>query len=221
MSRFRQWIWFIFGVGGAVTLSSAVLVTAPASAEATTAEERTLPASDAGSDALVGDASADAGSACPDGGCPPSEKARAERDAGEGDAIAEGKAPAQVDGEPKPRPTRVVVDSISFENGEVPRAQVSLEKLANQELAACASERGGVQGEGTVELKFLVRARGRAEGVDVGKVRNVPAAVVHCLATTLARRPIGAPSDEPVGVTATLKLIDDKAQERPKPGRTR
>lgn len=119
-------------------------------------------------------------------------------DAGAGDA---GSAPV--------RPTKVRVGSIAFDGGDVPRAKGALERLAKGVLAKCASERGGVRGSGSVELKFLVRARGRAEGVEVEKVKNVPRPVVDCLASTLARRPVGAPTSEPVGVTVVLELEDE------------
>ena len=117
---------------------------------------------------------------------------------------------------PQPRPTRVTLEGVTFENGEVPRAQRALEKLAEKELSACATANGGVSGQGTVELKFLVRSRGRAEGVEVAKARNVPPEVARCLAFTLSRRPVGAPSDEPVFVTAKFKLVEDKLAGKPK-----
>lgn len=110
--------------------------------------------------------------------------------------------------EVKVRPTKVAVGSIAFEGGDVPRAKTLLDRLAKGALSTCASERGGVRGSGTVELRFLVRASGRAEGVDVGKVKGVPRAVVECLASTLARRPVGAPTAEPVGVTIVLDVMD-------------
>lgn len=165
---------------------------------------------DAGSAPFASDAGSSGDAGCGDGGCAESEPSPPRADAG---AAESGKADAPDEREappPKPRPTRVLVDTVSFANGEVPRAQASLEKLAQQELSTCASQNGGVQGTGKVELKFLVRSRGRAEGVEVGRVQNVPPAVASCLAWTLARRPVGAPSDEPVFVTVTFKLIEEK-----------
>lgn len=202
--RLGQRIRAAFAAVGLVTLSVFVFASVPPSAAATVEEVQDHEVSDAGADVFTqGDASSGVG---PEAG------------PGDGGAITAPSDEAGDDRDVRPRLTRVVVESVVFANGEVPRAQASLDKLATQELAACATERGGVSGEGTVELKFLVRVRGRAEGVSVGRVRNVPPRVVDCLAWTLSRRPVGAPSDDPVGVTALLRLID-LGPANPKPAR--
>jgi hypothetical protein len=126
-----------------------------------------------------------------------------------GEPVLAADAGAEDAESPHLRPTKVRVGSISFDNGDVPRAKAVLERLAKGELSKCASEHGGVRGSGSVELKFLVRARGRAEGVDVGKVKGVPRAVVECLVNALARRAVGAPTTEPVGVTVVLELEEE------------
>ena len=58
----------------------------------------------------------------------------------------------------------------------------------------------------TIDLRFFVRAPGRAEGVDVDKVRGVSGDVVRCMTSVLARSYIGAPSDDPVGVAMTVRV---------------
>lgn len=204
VSRFGTWIGTAFGAGGCIAFSLVAFVATPAQAESTADEESPPPiVADAGSEQAP-DAS------CPDGGCDDAGVAKAKPPADDSEEPTEEKSP------PEPRPTRVSLDSIAFKNGEVPRAQRALERLAAKELSTCATENGGVAGQGTVELKFLVRARGRAEGVDLGRTRNVPPEVAKCLAFTLARRPVGAPSDEPVFVTARFKLVEDKAAAKPK-----
>lgn len=174
----------------------AMLVASPAWAEETAEPEPPQGEVDAGADGCQGGSCEDAGAKQPDDSTEPPK-----------------------DATPEPRPTRVTLESVSFQNGEVPRAERALEKLAEKELSACATANGGVVGQGSVELKFLVRSRGRAEGVEVAKARNVPPEVAKCLAFTLARRPVGAPSDEPVFVTARFKLVEDKAPAKSKKGR--
>lgn len=213
MPRLGQWIWATFGAGGLLALSTAAVISTPASAETKSAD-----AADAGSGPAVIDAGSPEDAGCGDPGCAESDRPRGEGDAGVADAGKQGPDAAsdEVAGDAGPtfRATQVSVVSVSFQNSEVPRAQASLERLASKELSACASENGGVEGQGSVELKFLVRARGRAEGVDVGRARNVPPAVASCLASTLSRRPVGAPSEEPVFVTVALKLVEEKSSAK-------
>jgi len=189
-------MWLAFGVGGCIVFSAVTLISTSARAEAAEDEERPPVVADAGAE--------QAPDPCANGAC--------------ADAGAPSTKPDDADdaGAPEPRPTRVSLESVTFDNGEVPRAQRSLEKLAEKELSICATESGGVAGQGTVELKFLVRVRGRAEGVEIGKARNVPPEVAKCLAFTLARRSVGAPSEEPVFVTAKFKLVEDKTATKPK-----
>jgi hypothetical protein len=102
----------------------------------------------------------------------------------------------------------VKVASVTFEAGEVPRAERVLDRLAKKELAACVSgPREGRPGQvAQVTLSFLVRARGRAEGVEVDKVRGVSAEAARCMAQVLARRAVGAPSSDPVGVKVVFDV---------------
>lgn len=202
VSRFGTWIRSAFGAGGCVAFSLVALISMPARADSKADEERPPVVADAGS--------GQAPDACQEGACDDAGASESKAPAQDSDKAGQAEAP------PEPRPTRVSLDSVTFGNGEVPRAQRSLERLADKELSACATENGGVSGQGTVELKFLVRARGRAEGVELGRTRNVPPEVAKCLAFTLARRPVGAPSDEPVFVTAKFKLVEDKAAAKPK-----
>lgn len=197
MSRIRQSVWAALIASGLASFST-LLLAPSASADTAIAEGRGSP--DAGTHERVPDASAPK---CADGGC-------SDADAGSSPEARDDAGDAgEEDAQPISRPTRVSVSSVSFRNGEVPRAQASLERLV-KELSACATENGGVKGEGSVELRFLVRARSRAEGVEVGRTRNVSPAVAQCIAWTVARRPMGAPSDEPVFVTAILTLTEEK-----------
>ncbi len=108
---------------------------------------------------------------------------------------------------PEPlRPTTVALSGVKFDGGEVPRAERVLQNLAKGELTRCASEHGGVGAAGRVEAQFLVRARGRIEGLELAPGKGVPAAIVACFTRSLERHAVGAPSSEPVGVTATFTL---------------
>ncbi|MBI5533175.1 MAG: hypothetical protein HY898_10690 [Deltaproteobacteria bacterium] len=98
------------------------------------------------------------------------------------------------------------VVSVSFENGAVGRAQGSLKKLAKK-MADCVVDEGGLKSQSArLKLMFLVRARGRAEGLIVASARNIPPKVVRCITKVIENQPVGTPSNDPVGVTALIEL---------------
>jgi len=104
------------------------------------------------------------------------------------------------------RPAVVSLEGLVFDGGDVPRAAAALDRMKGS-LARCAStETALTKNEGTIDLKFLVRAPGRAEGVDVDKARGLSGDVVKCMTSVLARSYIGAPSDDPVGVAITVRV---------------
>lgn len=107
------------------------------------------------------------------------------------------------------RPAVVTLEGPVFDSGEVPRAAASLERMKNAFARCAAAENALTKGEGTVDLRFLVRAPGRAEGVGADKARGLSADVVRCMTTVLARSYIGAPSDDPVGVGVTVRVRKD------------
>jgi outer membrane biosynthesis protein TonB len=74
-------------------------------------------------------------------------------------------------------------------------------------MAACIADHGGLSGKrGKIKLQFLVRARGRAEGVGVLSSTGVTDEAAACIVERLKNRMVGAPSADPVGVTVTLQL---------------
>jgi len=98
------------------------------------------------------------------------------------------------------------VVSVSFENGAVGRAHGSLKKLAHK-MADCVVDEGGLKSHSArLKLMFLVRARGRAEGLIVASARNIPPKVVRCITKVIENQPVGTPSNDPVGVTALIEL---------------
>jgi hypothetical protein len=108
------------------------------------------------------------------------------------DAGASGALPSVEIGAPK------------FDGGEVTKVEKSLGK-ASGDLARCVADHGGLLADaGSVKIQFLVRARGRAEGVEVLASKGVSAEAASCVRQTLRNKAIGAPSADPVGVTVTI-----------------
>jgi hypothetical protein len=69
------------------------------------------------------------------------------------------------------------------------------------------AEHGGLTGAtGTLKMQFLVRARGRAEGVEVMSAKGLTADAASCVRVLLKNKPIGPPRADPVGVTVTIAL---------------
>ena len=88
----------------------------------------------------------------------------------------------------------------------MPRADKALGKLAG-DIAKCVGDHGGLSGDaGSLKVQFLVRARGRAEGVEVTGARGVSAEASACVRVLLKDKAIGAPTADPVGVTVTVTL---------------
>jgi hypothetical protein len=105
------------------------------------------------------------------------------------------------------RPVELEVGEPRFTSGDVPKAKAALERLAKK-LEACVDEAGGISGDkAELEVQFLVRAAGVAEGVDVIRATGVPAAAKKCVTGRLQEASIGTPSSDPVGVTVVLQLV--------------
>jgi hypothetical protein len=104
------------------------------------------------------------------------------------------------------RPIVVNMEGPFFDGGDVPRAAAALDRMKASFGRCVAGDGALTKNEGTVDLRFLVRAPGRAEGVDVDKVRGLSVDVVRCMTSVLARSYVGAPSDDPVGVAITLRV---------------
>jgi len=115
-----------------------------------------------------------------------------------------------------PRETRPAVTPLveigapRFENGQVTKVEKSLGK-ASAEIARCVADHGGLTGDaGSLKIQFLVRSRGRAEGVEVLAAKNVSSDAAACVRVLLKNKAIGAPSADPVGVTVTITLKPPK-----------
>ncbi len=124
-----------------------------------------------------------------------------------------------VDAEPEPvvpAPAPVIVaarvefSGAKFENGEVPRAE-KLGASSTPGLAKCVEKAGGLKSKkGSVEVKFLVRSRGLAEGVEVGRHAGISDEALPCIRALFKGKGVGAPSDDPVGVTMQFSLLAEQ-----------
>jgi hypothetical protein len=153
------------------------------SPEEVTANDTTPP--DGGADAGLADAAAEAA---------------AKRDAGVDAAIA---IPL------RPGSWAVAIEGLTFDSGDVPRAPAALDRI-KKDFGKCVAEDAKIKGDATIELRFLVRAPGRAEGVDVVQSRGMSSDIVRCVVSSLAGRPVGAPTSDPVAVSLTVRFKQDE-----------
>ncbi|WP_437671343.1 hypothetical protein [Sorangium sp. So ce131] len=131
---------------------------------------------------------------------PPDDAGPPPSDGGPPDA-----APPDASVASSPPPT-VEIKEPEFMNGDVPNVAKRLEK-SSADIAKCVADNGGLTGAaGNIKLQFLVRVRGRAEGVEVLSSRGVTPEAERCIRQLLKNKPIGTPSADPVGVTVTLSL---------------
>jgi len=97
------------------------------------------------------------------------------------------------------------------DTGELPEAQAQLRKVADR-YAQCVGSNGGLEGEqGKVTLRFLVRERGRAEGVSVKERHGVSLAAAKCVAEVVDRRYVGYPVAPIVGATLSIEFMPEGA----------
>ncbi|RLB64940.1 MAG: hypothetical protein DRI90_03305 [Deltaproteobacteria bacterium] len=106
-----------------------------------------------------------------------------------------------------PKPPQVEHSEPSFiGGGQVPKVAVYLAKTLGP-VAQCVADHGGLSAAaGDLEIQFLVRVRGRAEGVEVLSRKAVSAEAGRCVRKHLKNRWVGTPTDDPVGVTFHYRL---------------
>jgi hypothetical protein len=117
------------------------------------------------------------------------------------------------DGAPKSG-RRVVVKDVGqavADTGELPEAQRQLRRPLDR-YVACVESNGGLSADsGKVTLRFLVRERGRAEGVSVKERSGVSLAAAKCIADVIDRRYVGYPAAPIVGATLSIELGSEGA----------
>ncbi len=103
-------------------------------------------------------------------------------------------------------PLSADVASVTVDQGALPAAQKKLRE-ANSRFAECVEKEGGLSAtRGEVHVRFMVRARGRAEGVSVSKRVGVGESAARCVAHVVDRRWVGTPAAPIVGGTAVIRL---------------
>jgi hypothetical protein len=107
---------------------------------------------------------------------------------------------------PKPGRFEVTVGPVTADQGELPLGKLGQPK---DRYAKCLEDNGGMRGEsGEVHVRFLVRAKGIAEGVSVQKRVNVSAEAARCVSEVVDRRHVGVPSEPLVGATVVVKFTN-------------
>jgi hypothetical protein len=95
---------------------------------------------------------------------------------------------------------------VTADEGELPLAKKKL-GLPLARYEKCVADFGGLSAAvGQVAVRFLVRERGRAEGVSVEKFQGMSQAAANCIAQVIDRRPTGTPEAPLVGATATVRV---------------
>jgi hypothetical protein len=98
------------------------------------------------------------------------------------------------------------IAGVSADQGQLPLAAKKL-SVARDKFAECVKNNGGLShASGEVKVRFLVRGRGRAEGVSVQKRVGVSSPGARCVANVVDRRFVGVPESPLVGASVTVKF---------------
>lgn len=96
------------------------------------------------------------------------------------------------------------VSAARADTGELPEARAQLLR-ANDRYVQCVESNGGLSASpASVTLRFLVRERGRAEGVTVKERAGLSLAAAKCVANVVDRRFVGYPAAPIVGADLTI-----------------
>jgi hypothetical protein len=92
------------------------------------------------------------------------------------------------------------------DTGELPLAVKKL-GLAKDRYVECVATHGGLsEKKARVVIRFLVRERGRAEGVSVKSYQGLSLEAAKCIADVVDRRYVGYPAAPMVGATIPIEL---------------
>lgn len=147
-------------------------------------------------------------------------------DAAESKPAVGASAEASKDATPKDAPSKdavakdavkpareLIVDKVGpivVDTGELPLAVKKLSEPKDRYLD-CVNKNGGLSGDSAeVQVRFLVRERGRAEGVTVAKSKGMSAEAARCIADVVDRRYVGYPAAPIVGATLPIVLTARK-----------
>jgi hypothetical protein len=93
------------------------------------------------------------------------------------------------------------------DTGELPEAQGQLARASDRYLQCVESAGGIATSPAKVTLRFLVRERGRAEGVTVKDRSGVSVAAAKCIAEVVDRRFVGYPAAPIVGADLSIEFV--------------
>lgn len=92
------------------------------------------------------------------------------------------------------------------DEGELPLAKRKL-AVPHERYAQCVMDHGGLKAPSAhVEVRFLVRERGRAEGAAAEKFQGMSEAAASCIAQVVDRRQTGTGAGPVVAATATIRV---------------
>ena len=98
----------------------------------------------------------------------------------------------------------VTVGPVNADTGELGVGKLGAPK---DKYVKCINDNGGLkEASAEVQVRFLLRAKGRAEGVSVAKRIGVTTEAARCVSEVVDRRFVGVPDAPIVGATVTIKF---------------
>jgi hypothetical protein len=98
----------------------------------------------------------------------------------------------------------VTVGPVSADSGELGIGKLGAPR---DKYVKCVNDNGGLkEASAEVQVRFLVRQRGRAEGVSVVKRTGVSTEAARCVSEVVDRRYVGVPDAPIVGATVVIKF---------------
>ena len=98
----------------------------------------------------------------------------------------------------------VTVGPVTADSGELGIGKLG---AARDKYVKCVNDNGGLKdASGEVQVRFMLRQRGRAEGVSVAKRSGVSAEAARCVSEVVDRRYVGVPAEPMVGATVSIKF---------------
>ena len=98
----------------------------------------------------------------------------------------------------------VTVGPVSADTGELGVGKLGAPR---DKYVKCINDNGGLkEASAEVQVRFLLRSKGRAEGVSVAKRIGVTTEAARCVSEVVDRRFVGVPDAPIVGATVTIKF---------------
>lgn len=112
---------------------------------------------------------------------------------------------------PAPTPTpsneklEITVGPVTADTGTLGIGKLG---AARDKYMKCVNDNGGLkEASGEVHVRFMLRQKGRAEGVSVAKRSGVSAEAARCVSEVVDRRYVGVPAEPMVGATVVIKFV--------------